>query len=99
MFCPHGGVVQAAPSNFRLMIAGNPALTINDTFVVAGCANVDASGNPAPCLIVQWPTPPPTVLINGIPALTQTSFGLCMAAGGLPQGPVRIAVTQPRVGV
>jgi hypothetical protein len=99
MFCPHGGVVQAAPSNSRLQIAGAPALTISDTFVVMGCTNVDPSGNPSPCLIVQWPAPSPTVLINGIQALTQTSLGLCMAANSLPQGSVTIAGTQPRVGV
>jgi hypothetical protein len=97
MVCPHGGIVQAVPTNSRLLIEGAAALTVNDAFVVTGCPNVDGSGDPAPCLTVQWPAPSSTMLINGIAALSQTSVSLCMAGNGSPQGPVTITATQDRV--
>jgi hypothetical protein len=97
MLCPHGAAVQVVPSSDRLLIEGQPALTVLDTFVIAACPNVDANGNPMPCLTVQWTVPSPTVSINGIAGLTSSSVGLCMATAGVPQGPVTIAATQERV--
>ena len=46
---------------------------------------------------MQWTVPATRVLINGQPALLQTSTGLCLSAEQIPQGPPIITVTQTRV--
>ena len=56
MMCPHGGTVQATPSSTAVQIAGAPALTASDVFVIAGCAFVIATV-PSPCVTVQWVQP------------------------------------------
>jgi hypothetical protein len=37
------------------------------------------------------------VLINGQPAIIQTSTGLCLSPEQIPNGPPTIIATQPRV--
>ena len=37
------------------------------------------------------------VLVNGQPAVLNTSTGLCFSAEQIPQGPPMVVVTQPRV--
>jgi hypothetical protein len=94
--CPHGGQVQVVPSAPRVLVSGQPVATMADLALVAGCA-FNVSGAPQPCLTVQWIVPAARVLVNGIPALVQTSMGLCLGPTQAPQGPVSILVTQPRV--
>lgn len=95
MLCPHGGQVQAVPSNTR---ARGDAfiLTQNDTFTIAGCVFTIPPGSPSPCVKVQWLVAD-TRVKTGSATLSQSSTGLCMSAANVPQGPVNIAVTQQRV--
>ena len=94
--CPHGGMVTTVSSNVRVLVSGMPVATLADTSLVAGCVFVVA-GAPHPCVRVQWLTPAARVLVNGQPALLQTSTGLCLAPDQAPQGPPTIVATQPRV--
>jgi len=94
--CPHGGPISTISSNARVLVSGMPVATVADTSLVAGCA-FNVAGAPHPCVRVQWLVPAVRVLINGQPALLQTSTGLCLAPDQAPQGPAVIVATQPRV--
>lgn len=94
--CTHGGPVTAISSSPRVQVMGMPVTTVADQFVVAGCA-FNVSGAPHPCVKLQWLVPAARVLINGQPAVLQTSVGLGLAADQAPQGPPTVVVTQTRV--
>jgi hypothetical protein len=92
--CPHAGMINTISANVRVLVSGMPVATIADQSLIAGCA-FNIAGVPLPCLRVQWLVPAVRVLINGQPALLQTSPGLCMGLG--PPGPAAITTNQPRV--
>jgi hypothetical protein len=95
VLCSHGGPAQFVSTNARVLVGGMPVATFADQTLVAGCAF--NPGAPHPCVRVQWLVPAARVLVNGAPALLQTSTGLCLAADQAPQGaPVPVTV-QPRV--
>ena len=93
--CPHMGTVTAITSNTRVIVSGQPVVTMSDTFTVAGCA-LSSSSTP-PCVLVKWLVPATKVLVNGKPVILKTSSGICQSAVPAPQGPPNILVTQPRV--
>ena len=98
--CPHGASMTTISSNTRVMVSGQPVATFTDTSTIAGCpfqVPVGAGTKPQPCVTVQWLTAATRVLVNGQPALLQTSSGLCKSAEQIPQGPPTISVNQSRV--
>lgn len=98
--CPHGASVTTVSSNTRVMVSGLPVATLADTSTIAGCPfqiPVGAGTKPQPCVRVQWLVPATRVMVNGQPALLQTSAGLCLSAEQIPQGPPTITVNQTRV--
>lgn len=97
VMCPHGGQVTIAPGNPRVTLGGQPAATMSDQFIVAGCAFTLPGPKPSPCIKVQWIAPALRVRIGGQPAILQTSTGLCLSPEQAPQGPPVVATTQPRV--
>jgi hypothetical protein len=95
VLCSHGGPASFVTSNARVLVGGAPVATLADQTLVAGCAF--SPGQPHPCVRVQWLTPAARVLVNGQPALLQTSTGLCLAADQAPQGAPLPVTVQPRV--
>lgn len=95
--CPHGGQVTVISSNTRVLVSGMPVATLGDQYVVAGCAFTVPPGKPQPCVKALWLVPAVRVLINGQPAILQTSTGLCQSVEQIPQGPPTIVATQTRV--
>ena len=95
--CPHVAPVTAITSNTRVLVSGQPVVTIGDTFLVTGCVFM-VGPKPQPCVRVQWIVPANRVLVNGQPVLLQTSVGLAMSAEQIPQGPPIVVATQMRVG-
>jgi hypothetical protein len=97
--CPHGGQVQISSSNPAVSADGSPAVTSADTFTISGCPfQIPATPPiPSPCVRVQWIVPDVQATIGGSPTLSQGSSGLCLAATGVPQGPVAVANTQAAV--
>jgi hypothetical protein len=92
--CPHGGQITTISSNSSVLASGLPVALVTDQFLVAGCAFMVGSV-PQPCIKVVWTTPTVETLINGQPAVTALSVGLCIAANGAPGGPAIVASTQP----
>jgi hypothetical protein len=100
IFCPHLGKVSVTPSNSRVLLGGVPALVLPDLSTVGGCTfqvPIGTGTKPQPCVKVLWAAPAARVLINGQPALLQTSSGVCQSVEGIPQGAPQIAATQVRV--
>jgi hypothetical protein len=65
--------------------------TAADTFTVAGCPFTVPP--PVPCVNVQWVVPASRVLVGGVPAILQSSQGICVPNGV----PATVVVTQVRV--
>lgn len=95
--CPHAGQVSVISSNTRVLVNGMPAATLGDTYPIAGCTFTIPGPKPQPCIKVQWLVPSARIMINGQPAILQTSSGLCQSAEQIPQGPPSIVATQTRV--
>ena len=89
----HGGPITTVSSDTRVLASGMPVALVTDQFLVAGCAFAPG-GVPQPCLTVQWSAPTVETLINGQPAVTAASVGLCIAANGAPNGPAVVVSTQ-----
>lgn len=99
--CPHGGQTAFITSNARVLVSGQPALTLSDMFTIAGCPfqiPVGAGTKPQPCVTGRWIVPATRVFINGQPAILQASTGLCQSVEQIPQGPPTVIATQVRVG-
>ena len=94
--CPHQGQVSVVSSNTRVLLMGQPAATLADTYPIAACI-FTVGTKPQPCLTVRWISPAARVLINGQPAILKTSSGLCLSAEQIPQGPPTVTVVQTRV--
>jgi uncharacterized Zn-binding protein involved in type VI secretion len=88
--------VTIIPAGARVLLGGQPAATLGDTFLIAGCPFTVPGPKPQPCVKVQWLVPATRVMINGQPAILQTSTGLCLSAEQIPQGPPNVVVTQVR---
>jgi hypothetical protein len=95
--CPHAaGQITAIPASPRVLVGGQPVVTVADQFLIAGCP-FTVGTKPQPCMSVRWLVPAARVLVNGSPALLQTSVGLCISADQIPAGPPAVVAVQPRV--
>lgn len=89
--CMHGGQAQPTVPFPRVLVSGQPVVTLATTYVVAGCAL--ASVPSPPCATAQWVVGALRVLAGGVPVITQTSQAVCIASGQ----PLLVLATQPRV--
>lgn len=100
ILCFHAGTVNAITSNQRVKINSQPVLTVNDTFIVAGCPfqiPPPTGPKPQPCVRIQWVVPATRVRVNGQPVLLMNSTGIGLSAEQIPQGPPNVVMTQVRV--
>lgn len=99
--CPHAGQVTFTTSNTRVLVSGQPVITVTDIFTIAGCPfqiPIGTGTKPQPCVTGRWLTPSTRILVNGQPAILQASAGLCQSAEQIPQGPPTVITTQVRAG-
>jgi hypothetical protein len=94
--CPHGGRVSILSSNTRVMLGGQAAATLSDSYPIAGCA-FTVGPKPQPCVRVQWLAPALRVLVDKQPVIVHNSTGLCLSAEQIPQGAPNVTLTQLRV--
>ena len=90
--CMHGGQAQPTAPNPRVLVNGQPVVTLASPFVVAGCPLVPPAGN-GPCVTAQWVVGTTRVLAGGMPVLLQDSQAVYVPTGT----PLQIVVTQVRV--
>jgi hypothetical protein len=92
VMCMHGGQAQPTAPNPRVMVSGQPVVTMAAPYVVAGCPFVPPGGN-GPCVTAQWVTSAVRVMAGGMPVLLQDSQAICTPTGT----PLNIIMTQMRV--
>jgi hypothetical protein len=78
--CAHGGQAQPAAPNPRVLVSGQPVVTLATTYVVAGCPFVPPGGN-GPCVTAQFVSSATRVTSNGQPLLLQDSQSVCAPTG------------------
>ena len=93
LLCPHGGTVNIVPAGQHPSAGGGMLVNIADQFLIAGCPfQIPATPPiPSPCVTVRWIVSEPRSLVDGQPALSVSSVGMCLSAAQAPQGPVTIA--------
>ena len=90
--CPHGGAIDVpSPGNLQVLLNGQPARLLGDTYLVSGCSNLP------PCRLVVWTRAATRVAVKGRPVLLVSSNGLCVTDAGIPQGPALVLQAQTRV--
>jgi hypothetical protein len=89
--CSHAGSAQALVPFPRVLVSGQPAVTIASPYAVAGCA---LTGTPTPpCVTGQGLSGAVRVLAGGTPLATMTGASTCVPTG-TPMLPMS---AQPRV--
>jgi hypothetical protein len=92
VICTHGGQAQPTAPNPRVLVSGQPVVTIAAPYMIAACP-FNVSGGPVPCVTGQWLTGAVRVFAGGQPVVVQSSSSICTPNGT----PMMILVTQPRV--
>ena len=93
VLCSHGGQAIPTAVNPRVLVSGQPTVTLASPYVVAGCALPPPPGANGPCVTAQFVSSATRVLSNGQPLLLLDSQAICAPTGT----PLIIAVTQVRV--
>jgi hypothetical protein len=93
VLCSHGGQAQPTVTNPRVLVNGQPTVTVAAPYVVAGCTLPPPPGANGPCVTAQFVTAATRITSNGQPLLLLDSQAICAPTGT----PLIIAVTQTRV--
>ena len=91
VMCSHGGSAQPTAPNPRVLVSGQPVVTMAAPYGVAGCP-FNVSGGPSPCVTAQWVTAATRVLANGQPLVLVDSQAVCTPNGT----PLIVTSTQTR---
>jgi hypothetical protein len=91
--CSHGGQAQPTTPNPRVMVMGQPTVTVAAPYVVAGCAFPPPPAANGPCVTAQFLTGSARVTSLGQPLLLLSSQAICAPTGT----PLLVAATQTRV--
>lgn len=93
VLCSHGGQAQPTAPNPRVLVGGQPVVTLATTYVVAGCALPPPTAANGPCVTGQFLTGSIRVMASGQPVLLNTSPSICAPTGT----PLLPTATQVRV--
>jgi len=89
--CSHAGPAQPVSPMPRVLLSGQPIVTIASPYVITGCALTPTST--PPCVTGQWLVGAVRVLAGGIPVALMTGTSTCIPTG-TPMLPLSV---QPRV--
>lgn len=90
--CSHAGQAQPTAPDPRVLVSGQPIVTMSTPYVVAGCPFVTPGGN-GPCVTAQWIVGATRVFANGAPVIVQSGTSVCAPTGT----PLMVVMTQTRV--
>jgi hypothetical protein len=93
VLCSHAGQAQPTLVNPRVLVSGQPTVTLASPYVVAGCALPPPPAANGPCVTAQFVTAATRLTSNGQPLLLLDSQAICVPTGT----PLMIVVTQTRV--
>ena len=94
VMCSHAGQATPLLPFARVLVSGQPVVTIASPYTVAGCA---LTGTPSPpCLLGLWSSGATRVVAGGFPVATMTGSSSCLLSGApmLPlSSQLRVTVT------
>lgn len=93
VLCSHAGQAQPTVVNPRVLVGGQPTVTLAAPYVVAGCALPPPPGANGPCVTAQFVSSATRLTSNGQPLLLLDSQAVCVPTGT----PLIIVATQARV--
>jgi hypothetical protein len=79
VLCSHAGPATPLAPFPRVLLSGQPAVTIASPYAITGCA-LSASGTP-PCVTGQWLLGATRVLAGGTPLATMAGQSTCIPTG------------------
>lgn len=91
VMCAHGGQALPTAPNPRVLVMGQPVVTIAAPYTVAACPFPTSSGGP--CVTGQWVAGAARVTVMGQPVVVQAGQAVCAPTGT----PLLVLVTQTRV--
>jgi hypothetical protein len=91
VMCIHAGQAQPTATNPRVLVSGQPTVTISSPYAVGGCTLVPPANGP--CVTAQYVTAATRLTSNGLPLLLADSQALCAPTGT----PLVVVSVQPRV--
>src|SRR5512132_2862789 len=91
VLCTHAGQATPLTPFPRVLLSGQPAVTLATPYAVAGCA-LTGTPNP-PCVTAQWIVGAVRVMAGGTPLVTMASQSTCVPTGT----PLMALVAQTRV--
>jgi hypothetical protein len=93
VLCAHAGQATPTAPNPRVLVSGQPIVTLPTPYVVAGCTLPPPPAANGPCVTAQFVSAATRVTSNGQPVLLLDSQAICAPTGT----PLLITVTQARV--
>jgi hypothetical protein len=91
--CSHSGKAMPVTPEARVTVSGQPIVSQNSGFVIAGCALAETDPGANRCVTARFITAASRVRASGFPVLLNTSQAVCMPTGT----PLHIIQTQTRV--
>jgi hypothetical protein len=76
--CTHAGTAMPVAPFPRVLLSGQPAVTLASPYAIVGCA---LTGSAPPCVTGQWLTGAVRVLAGGVPLATMAGTSTCVAPG------------------
>jgi hypothetical protein len=92
VLCAHAGQATPTTPNPRVLVSGQPTVTLTTPYVVAGCALPPPTAANGPCVSAQFVSSATKLLSNGVPLLLLDSQAVCAPSGT----PLVITATQTR---
>jgi hypothetical protein len=77
--CSHAGQATPVAPFPRVLLSGQPAVTLSSPYVIAGCA-LTGTPNP-PCATGQWLVGATRVVAGGAPLASMTGSSTCVPTG------------------
>ena len=91
--CVHAGQATPVAPNPRVLVSGQPTVTLTSMYSVAGCTLPPPTAGNGPCVTAQYTTSATRVFSNGLPLLLMDSQAICTPTGT----PLIASVAQTRV--
>lgn len=93
VMCSHAGQAQPTVPSTRVLVSGQPVVTLSGPWTVAGCALPPPPSGNGPCVTAQFLVGSMRVLADGMPLVLQASTSVCVPSGT----PLMVVATQTRV--
>lgn len=79
VLCTHAGQATPLAPFPRVLLSGQPVVTLTSPYAIAGCA-LTGTPNP-PCATAQWVMGAARVIAGGAPVVTMAGSSVCVPTG------------------